>query len=292
MPAPAVYLTDLTYADFDPADLFDLAFLLRSSEHDLRAVCLPSESDGDRILDELTVRVPGATAYLRGVAGLRNALQLADEPTNLIVVGGYEIAATLLTEERELFREKVARLFLVGGFTNDYSQGREGERLPIDPRLKERNPERFGAAGDRRTQSDTAAFAALLTSGEGVIWLPRDICLWRYAAPGQLAGRGELGEFLLRELFWWNLQYTSDRYDAAAEPALLSSLPALLLATHPDPFLWMRLFRAITARVEVAPSGAITQIEIPTDRPNLYLINAIDSANLSKRITQGLGSGA
>jgi hypothetical protein len=65
-------------------------------------------------------------------------------------------------------------------------------------------------------------------------------------------------------------------------------LPALLLATKPDPFLWMRLFRAITARAETAPDGTVTAVTAPTDRPNLYLVNAIDGANLSQRLTQAL----
>lgn len=291
MPAPVLYVTDLTYDRFDPADLFDVAFLAQSSDHTLQSVVLPAEGDGERILDALAVRTRAGLPRRCGAEGLREALAEAGEPVNLVVVGGYRMVADVLTSDRPLIREKVARLFVVGGHANDYTQGRIGERLPIDPRLKERNPERFSPTGDPRV-SDPLALSALLTSGEGVIWLPRDICLWRYAAPHLLVGRGELTEFLCRELFWTHLQTLPDRYDAADAPALLSTLPALLLAVQPDPFLWMRLFRAITARVETDASGAITAIDTRTDRPNLYAVIAIDGAALTKRLTEGLVPGS
>jgi hypothetical protein len=43
-PVPILYVTDLAYTHFDPADLFDLAFLSRSPNHTLRAICL---TDGE-----------------------------------------------------------------------------------------------------------------------------------------------------------------------------------------------------------------------------------------------------
>lgn len=288
MPVPVLYVTDLTYDRFDPADLFDLAFLTQSADHTLQSVVLPTEGDGERILDTLAVRARAGILRHLGAEGLQEALAAAEDPVNLVVVGGYGMVAEVLVMDRSLIREKVARLFLVGGYANDYTQGRAGERLPIDPRLKERNPERFSPEGDPRVRENLLPFATLLTSGEGVIWLPRDICLWRYAAPSLLAGGGELTEFLRRELFWTNLQAIPDRYDAADAPVLLSTLPALLLAVMPDPFLWMRLFRAITVRVETDESGTLSTIDTQTDRPNLYAVIAIDSTALSKRLTETL----
>ena len=37
-PARVLYVTDLTYEQFDPADLCDVAYLLRSPEHALNGV--------------------------------------------------------------------------------------------------------------------------------------------------------------------------------------------------------------------------------------------------------------
>jgi hypothetical protein len=291
--APTLYVTDLGYDVFDPADLFDIAFLLCSPRHDLRGVFLTRQSGGgERVLDALAVRARQAVATFVGGGTLTAVLAEAPAPLNVVVVGGYTEVFAALVADRALFREKVARLFLVGGHANDYARGREGERLPIDPRLKERHPERFAPSGDPRAAGHQAeAFSALLTSGEGVIWLPRDICLWRYAAPGILSDGGAMAAFLLSELFYANLRAAgpdADRYDAADAPVLLSALPGLLLAVEPDPFAWMRLFRVIPARVEINASGAVGDLAATTDRPNLYAVIAIDSQALGKLLTATL----
>ncbi|GEM_PF-789718 len=300
-PAPVLYVTDLTYERYDPADLFDLAFLRRSPDHRLVGVCLTADAQGDgaRVLGALGVRQRGsgggaALPHVTGADGLLEALRAADEPVNLVVTGGYAAVRAARERERALFREKVARLFVVGGVVNDYSRrGAEGERLPIDPRLKERNPERFGPEGDPRAADpvEGAALGALLTSGEAVIWLPRDICLWRYAAPQILSDGGEVCEFLIRELFYARLQALgpgADRYDAADAPVLLSALPALLLAVRPDPSLWLRLFRAVLARAEVDAAGSISDFVLKPENPNLYAVIAIDGRALGKLLTARL----
>lgn len=298
-PARVLYVTDLTYEQFDPADLCDVAYLLRSPEHALNGVCLmASDGDGERTLDALNLRVNGAAttpvAYRRGSEGLLDALREAEEPVSLVVTAGFAGVAEALAADRALFRRTVARLFLVGGHANDYAlPERAGERIPIDPRLKERNPERFDPAGDPRVADpeERAALGTLLTSGEGVIWLPRDVCLWRYAAPQILADGGPVCEFLLRELFFANLRALgpdADRYDAADAPALLSALPALLLARHPDPTLWLRLFRAVLARVEVSEAGDVTAFTPNPESPNLYAVVAIDGRALGKLLTARL----
>lgn len=290
---PILYVTDLGYEDFDAADLFDLAFLLRSPNHDLRGVCLTnSVGDGDRILDALTLRAKTDVPLIASGESLASFLQESDDALNLVVVGGYSAVADLLESDRALFREKVARVFLVGGFVNDYAPGDAAERLPTDPRLRQRHGERFAAGGDPRFRNDPAeqtAWAKLLVSGESVIWLPRDICLWRYAALGVLEDGGVVASWLLHELFWSNLQTIPDRHDAADAPALLSALPALLLAVRPDPFAWMRLFRVLAAHVTVDEStGRLSAFTTKTDAPNLYAVIAIDSQALGKLLTANL----
>jgi len=289
---PVLYVTDLRYNAFDPADLFDLAFLLRSPRHELRGVCLSEPaSDGDLILDALSVRTRQNIPLVRGADGFAAALRDAPEPLNVAVVAGFGAVAAILALDRALFREKVGRLFLVGGHANDYALMPFSPLLPIDPRLRDRHPERFAVSGDTRigsSDAEQAAFETLLTSGESVIWLPRDISLWRYAAPGVLADGGETTEFLLRELFYFHLENTPDRYDAADAPVLLSALPAFLLALQPDPFAWMRLFRVVTARVATNEKGRVTAIATRTDTPNLYAVIAIDSQALGKLLTANL----
>lgn len=293
--APVLYVSDLTYKGFDPADLFDLAYLLRSPDHDLRGICLTDPAgEGERVLEALTLRASKDTPALAyGTNGLHDALAAQpDQSVSLIVVGGFEIAANVLAREPVLFRAKVARLFLVGGHVNDYAlPGRAGERLAINPRLREQHPERFAPQGEGGALLDTPDLGHLLTSGEGVIWLPRDVCLWRYAAPGVLEDAGPVAEFLLRELFFAHLRDNpaADRYEAANAPVLVSTLPALLLAAQPDPAVFLRLFRAVTARAEVdEATGRISSWATQTDRPNLYAVVGIDGQALGKLLTARL----
>lgn len=295
---PILYVTDLSFADFDPADLFDLAFLLRIPDYDLRGVCLLDDGEnGERVLDALSLAAnkPLMPIYC-GRDDLIRALRAAPDPVNLVVAGAYPMVADVLQTNQPLFRQKVARLFLVGDHVNRYAGAANGEagisRLPIDPRLRDRFPERFAPGGDARIRGPHTlrAWASLLTSGEGVIWLPRDVCLFRYAAPGVLEGGGPLCDFLRRELFWANLPHFADRYRAADAPVLLSALPALLLATQPDPFGWMRLFRAALARVETNESGKVSAFSSAANvaSPNVYAVVALDGQALGKRLTDAL----
>ena len=176
---------------------------------------------------------------------LAEALRIVPEPVNLIATGGFDELATLLDTDQALIRTKIARLFLVGGRAEGF--------LPIDPRIKERYPERFGGTPD-------PAFGRLLTSGEGVIWLPGDVCLWRH----------------------W------DEEKQAA--TLLSTLPAFCLARHPEPMPWLRLFRTVPARVTVDERGNITELTSNDLSPNLYVVVAIDGAALSRFLVAQLVS--
>ncbi|WP_309710092.1 hypothetical protein [Armatimonas sp.] len=177
----------------------------------------------------------GATQVAPGT--LAEVLEGALEPVSLIATGGFVELLALLETNQALIRTKIARLFLVGGRAEGF--------LPIDPRLKERFPERFGGDPD-------PALGRLLTSGEGVIWLPGDVCLWRH----------------------W------DEETQAA--TLLSTLPAFCLARHPEPMPWLRLFRAVPARVAVDEQGAVTELLVNAPIPNLYVVVAVDGAALSR----------
>jgi hypothetical protein len=103
---------------------------------------------------------------------------------------------------------------------------------------------------------------ALLTSGEAVIWLPRDLSLWR-----------------------------CDVLDLTDGVVLLSALPALCLARQPDPLPWLRLFRTIPARVEADKNGKVTAFETKTEKPNLYAVVGIDGAALTQEVIRTLAAG-
>lgn len=252
-PAPVLYVSDFA----DPADAFDVAYLARSPEHDLLGVVgaenaiLPAQTDPPRWPD------------------LESALDAAEGPVNLVVAARHGVVNGAIAADRDAFRAKVARCFVVGGHANDYGAG--VARLPIDPRLRERHPERFAPGGDPRV-ADPEALDALLGSGEAVIWLPRDLCLWRYAAP----------QILEIEPNPCTASLVRIAADALGEgsPVLLSCAPAFCLAFRPDPMPWLRLFRTAAARR--APDGAFA---IGDPRPNLFLVTAIDGFALGRRLT-------
>lgn len=178
------------------------------------------------------------------VMALRALLAQTQTPVNLVVVEGYSVVAEVLAADRAYFRERVARVFLVGG--------QAGEFLPIDPRLAERHPEYFAEAEPRLTEPE--AFSQLLTSGEAIIWLPRDICLWR-----------------------------CDVMDLTEGVVLLSALPAFLLARQPDPLLWLRLFRTIPVQVD-SEAGKLTRFEPKSASPNAYVVVAVDGTALTREL--------
>ena len=97
---------------------------------------------------------------------------------------------------------------------------------------------------------------------------------------------------LLREQFYAHLQAAgpdADHLLAADAPVLLSALPALLLATQPDPMGWLRLFRAVTARVETdTETGKVSSFTVKHEQPNLYAVVGIDGTALGKLLTQAL----
>ena len=221
--APTVYVTRA--GELPPEDALDVRFLRASADHELLAVV---QSDADV---------------------LRTSLEKMSEPVNLVVVDGYAAVTSLLADQT-WFREKVARIFLVGGKLAPF--------VPLDPRLQERSPERFSPDGDPRI-TEPEAFSKILNSGEAVIWLPRDVCLWRCDLMGITDG-----------------------------PVLISALPAFLLATLPDPLPWLRSFRTIPARVEADDSGKIGIFEPKAVSPNIYVVVGIDGAALNRRLIAAL----
>ena len=217
--SPVVYVHALPSAW--PEDALDLLYLRNSEHHEL----LSEVGDADKLLQEL------------------NKLQ---EPVNLVVIDAYEEVVRVWKLYPQVFRERVLRLFLVGGHLTPH--------VPTDPRLIQNHPERFPPNADPRI-ADPEAFSALLTSGEAVIWLPRDLCLWRVDVMGLT--------------------------DA---PVLLSALPALCLARQPDPLPWLRLFRTIPARVEADKKGKVAAFETKTANPNLHVVVGIDGAALTREL--------
>ena len=216
---PVIYVHALPSAW--PEDALDLLYLKNSEHHEL----LAEAGDADELLE---------------------ALIKLQEPANLVVIDSYEVVVQVWKSHPQLFRERVLRLFVVGG--------QAASHVPTDPRLIERHPERFLPNRDPRA-TDHEAFSQLLLSGEAVIWLPRDICLWRFDVMG-----------------------------LTESPVLLSALPAFCLARQPDPILWLRLFRTIPARVEADSAGVVTAFEAKPEAPNLHAVVAIDGAALTREL--------
>jgi hypothetical protein len=239
---PIIYVTD---AASTAANLLDIAFLRHSPNCDLVGVCQTRED-------------------------IKKCLESQSSPINLVVTSNFDKILDLIEQDRDFFREKVARVFVVGGHLNDYEN--KIERVPIDPRLKEQHPERFAPT------ELGASLGRLLTSGEAIIWLPSDICLWRYAAP-QLLEESKLDEVRA------SLAVLESENGNNHSPVLLSSMPAFCLAYQPDITLWLRLFRTIPARLECDENGGIVDFATKPENPNLYVVVAIDGTALTKQIT-------
>ena len=249
--AAIVYVTNLSDDTGNVADLFDLAYLFKSASHRVRAICTTA-TNGDGLIDRIaTLAQPDAhfaTLLHTNHSRLAELLETLAEPINLVVVGGYQVVAELIRHHRETVRRSVLRLFLVGGHVNTYSDA-DVQNLPINPRLREQFPEYYSATSLSFQADDAAAFAQILLSGEAVIWLPRDIALWRYAAPELLRDGGTLTEILRQELVLHTVtrfQEKAGRVLNRAElrtagrmPVLLSTLPAFLLAVQPDATFWL-----------------------------------------------------
>jgi hypothetical protein len=238
--APLLYVRSATR---NAADLWEILFLKHSPHHDFIACCDSQDE-------------------------LRDCLDTVSEPVNLVVTGQYDMVLALQSD-KNWFREKVARVFVIGGQAEGY--------IPIDPRLKERHPEFFAPSPIENPR----ALSQLLTSGEAIIWLPRDICLWRYAAPQILE---ETENPAIRQA----LEVLAAETGNDNDPVLLSALPAFCLAYQPDITLWLRLFRTVPARLACDENGAITIFDTKADSPNLYVVTAIDGTALSKQMTSVL----
>lgn len=260
-----VYVADFT----DIADFFDVAYLMLSDKHDVSI--LAPEEHHDAVL-QLIMLCGNSSECLHG-----NIAEVSDSPANWIVTSHYAALLPIIQRTPVERRKVIERLFVIGGHANDYSQ--QDQLMRIDPRLKERDPMRFAPSGDDRV-SDEAAFAELLRSGEAVIWLPRDVCLWRYAAPQIF----ELGPNPVNA--WLVNRLGTERGEG--EPVLLSSFPAFCLSVTPDTMPWLRLFHTVLGRIELSPlSGRVTPIITQQDA-NAYIVTAIDGFACGKFITNVL----
>jgi hypothetical protein len=120
----------------------------------------------------------------------------------------------------------------------------------------------------------------LLLSGEAVIWLPRDVCLWRYAAP-------QIFELAPNPVNAW-LQTRLAAERGEGEPVLLSAFPAFCLAVSPDTMPWLRLFHTVLGKLERSPlTGRVTPTLVQQDA-NAYIVTAIDGFACGKFITNVL----
>ena len=250
-------------ADFDdPAEWIDLAFACSWPELEVRAVVAPGT----------------VIKALRAFAGFKNgairwcdasdpgeALAVLDRTASWIVAGSHSTWCGLIAGKRDEYRRRIARTFVVGGHANSA----DGEAIPVDPRLREAHPERFGSAGDPRVP-DANALASCLVSGEGVVWLPRDTCLWRFDAAGMLSEIGGVGPAVLDLL--------SERFPGF-DRVLMSSIPAWLLAALPEPMAWLRWFRIETARFDRE-----TGLVFGVSNPNLHVVAGVDGHLLNRRI--------
>lgn len=257
-------------ADFaDVADYFDVAYLLLSDKHNVTIIA--PESKHTDLLELIALAGSSPNILCAQTSGLFNV------PATWIVTSDYETLIPLLNETPDTRRHAIQRLFVVGGHANDYSLS--DETLRIDPRLKEREPERFAPAGDPRVDNNDV-FTRLVCSGEAVIWLPRDICLWRYAAP-------QIFELAPNPVnVWLTNRLANERGEG--NPVLLSSFPAFCLSITPDTMPWLRLFHTVLGRIEISPlTGRIAPI-ISQQGANAYIVSAIDGFACGKFITNVL----
>jgi len=259
------YIADFT----DIADYFDAAYLLLSDKHDVTIVAPASEHND---IAELIVHCGATTSCLHA-----NVCGLLDVSANWAVTSDYNAMLPVLQSAQGVRRNIIERLFIIGGHANDYSGNDQPMRF--DPRLREREPARFAPEGDIRG-ADTDAFNSLLLSREAVIWLPRDICLWRYAAP-------QIFDLAPNPVNQW-LAKRLALVRGEGEPVLMSTFPAFCLAITPDTMPWLRLFHTVLGRIELSPlSGRVTPI-ITQQGANAYIVTAIDGFACGKFITNVL----
>lgn len=259
------YIADFT----DIADFFDVAYLLLSDKHDVTIVAPESEHVFVR---ELIALCGATTSCLQA-----DVSALLEMPANWIVTSDYDAMIPVLETPPAVRRNIIERLFVIGGHANDYA-GKD-QPMRIDPRLKEREPQRFAPEGDIRG-SGSDALKSLLLSREAVIWLPRDVCLWRYAAP-------QIFELAPNPVNQWLVTRLATVREEG-EPVLLSTFPAFCLSVTPDTMPWLRLFHTVLGRIELSPlSGRVTPI-ISQEGANAYVVTAIDGFACGKFITNVL----
>ncbi len=262
---PIAYVSDFS----EPADWIDAATMLALPGDSPRALVGPVPvHDG---LRDLANAAGCSVAIVERIEAL--------EPTHwTVVASGYaEGLPGSGTFDRDCIRRWTSRIFVVGGIANFCNIG----IFPIHPRLSDLHPERFGPGEDPRWL-DASAWNTLLASGEGIIWLPRDICLWRYDATGMLP-------LVENSLARWLLEHAGPNGSSLSDIVLMSSTPAFCLAEMPDPMPWLRLFRTelLTIRNNSERQRIVSRDQQP---PNAYAVVAIDGTALSKTLTHRLRS--
>jgi len=172
-PVPIVYSTDLYHPHGDPDDHFDLMTLFALPEFDIRAIVIDMGERGKGHPGTLTLNqamhitgrtVPYATGLLTnletpqdkttnqpdetqaGVHLICKALQEAERPVTVFVTGSLRDVAAAYNRKPDLFKAKVARVYVNAGHS---SGGREWN-VGLDPH----------------------AFVRILRSGLPIYWVP------------------------------------------------------------------------------------------------------------------------
>lgn len=263
MNVPIAYASDFR----EPSDWIDAGFLLASSSYDTVGFVAPREAH-ERL--NALAKLCGHTAQIAD-----SLASLKGTGWNIVATGYVDGILPSGLPDKQFLREKTSRIFVVGGLANHPTRG----AVPIHPRLEQLHPERFGPGDDPRWD-DSKSWNRLLASGEGVIWLPRDICLWRFDAVGMLSIEPN-------PLTHWLLGQWDTSGPRGESIVLMSTTPAFCLASAPDPALWLRLFRTQLVRVEVDAAGDRC-LELAPASPNAHAVLAVDGAGLNQLLASRL----
>ena len=266
MSIPVVYVG----AFETPEDWVDAAVLVSSPRSDKLVIVAPEA-------------VHSALRELSGIAFKeleiweRIPQRLSSLNADWIVTGYADAWPEGTAGAKEWMREYSRNFFVVGGRANSL----DSSHFPIDPTLRDAYPQRF--AGEEDPAWDHPGFwNAILASGEGIIWLPRDLCIWRFDAVGMLSGNpNPLAQWLLG-------RYVASGADTEGR-MLLSAIPAILLSETPEPMLWLRMFRTETVRIERDSAGK-RRMDRNAPSPNAHCVVAVDGVALNRFLVHRIRS--
>ncbi len=223
---PILYTTDLYHPHQDPDDHYDLATLFALPEFDIRGIVIDMGKEGVGRPGVVTLQqmmyltgreVPYATGLLAnlatpddtaevqsaetqaGVALILKTLEDAPQPVTVFATGSLRDVAAAFNRAPDLFRAKVARLYVNAG----HSSGGEEWNVQLDP----------------------AAYVCVLRSGLPVYWVPclgegNVQSLWRF-------DQGEMLDAVPLPLQRFFLYALTQADPAEVDPIGALTLPAL-----------------------------------------------------------------